>query len=254
MPYMNQESVLSIDNLHSEAAKLGVSLTDGQAKQLATYMQMLIEYNQHTNLVGNAAPECLLYEHILDSLALLPIINRLPAKKNAPPASLIDIGSGAGFPGLVLAIGKADLKVTALDATNKKVVFLQSVVQALDLSKRVKIINARAEDIAHNKAFRSSFDYATCRAMGALPVVCELTLPFLKPGGYALLQRGSKQIEAEKDLAQKAVAQLGATLTESILLDRSVLAKDHYVLVFKQEKQAPAKYPRQWKDLKAKPI
>jgi len=252
--HMNHESILSIDNFKSEAARLEIRLTNDQAKQLSTYAQILIEYNKHTNLVGNAAPECLLFDHILDSLALLPILNGLQAKKSALPASLIDIGSGAGFPGLVLAIAKGDLKVTAVDATNKKVVFLQSVVEALDLSKHVRIINARAEDIANSKAFRSSFDYATCRALGALPVVCELTLPFLKPGGCALLQRGSKQIEAEKSMAQKAVAQLGATLVESILLDRQVLAKDHYVLIFKQDKQAPPKYPRQWKDIKAKPI
>jgi len=251
---MNSEFLLSIDTLKNESAKLAVSLTDEQAKQLATYMQLLIEYNQHTNLVGNAAPECLLYEHILDSLALLPVINRLSVKKTAAPASLIDIGSGAGFPGLVLAIAKVDLNVAAVDATSKKVVFLQNVVQALDLNKRVRIINARSEEIAHNQAFRTSFDYATCRAMGALPVVCELTLPFLKPGGYALLQRGSKQIEAEKSLAQKEIAKLGATLIESILLDRNILAKDHYVLIFKQDKQAPSKYPRPWKDIKAKPI
>ncbi len=250
---MSHESIFAIDSLKSEAAKLEISIADDQAKQLATYTQMLIEYNEHTNLVGNAAPECLLYEHILDSLALLPIIKRLHANQSRA-ASLIDIGTGAGFPGLVLAIANVDLKVTAIDATSKKIIFLQSVVETLNLNKQVMIIQARAEDIAHSKAFRSSFDYATCRALGALPAVCELTLPFLKSGGYALLQRGSKQIEAEKALAQKGIAQLGAALVESMLLDRDVLGKDHYVLVFKQDKPVPSRYPRPWNEIKAKPI
>ena len=96
---MSDESILSVNNIKTEALRLDIALTDEQAQQLSVYAQMLITYNQHTNLVGNADPQCLLYDHILDSLALLPIINRLQTKKIA---SLIDIGSGAGFPGTAL--------------------------------------------------------------------------------------------------------------------------------------------------------
>lgn len=255
---MNTESALPIKMLKSEAARLKVDLTDEQAKQLDIYGQMLIEYNKHTNLVGNAEPQCLLYEHVLDSLALVPIIDRLESTtaksqtttKQAQPMRLIDIGTGAGFPGLVLALAKVDLNLVAVDATSKKTIFLQRVVQALGLNERVEVIQARAEELAHNSTYRASFHYATCRALGALPIVCELTLPFLEQGGYALLQRGNKQIETEKDSAKKLAAKLGATFVESILLDSAVLHKDHYVLVLRQQKQAPSKFPRSWKEIK----
>jgi len=239
-----------IEKLISESSRLSVSITADQAQRLSTFSQMLAEYNQHTNLVGSADAQRLLYDHVLDSLALLPIFERLHTKNN----NLIDIGTGAGFPGLPLAIANPDLKITLVDATNKKIVFLESIVQALNLSERVSVINARAEELAHSKIYRASFDYATGRAFGALPLVCELTLPFLRSGGHALLQRGSNQIENEKTMADKIAAKLGATFTESILLDRDVLNKDHYVLIFKQKKATQPNYPRLWKDIKASPI
>jgi len=246
---MINEPVLAIENLKSEASKLKIELTDEQAQQLSVYAQLIIDYNQHTNLVGNASPDCLLRDHILDSLALLPFIERLSPKKKTDSLRLIDLGSGAGFPGLVLAIAKTSLKITTVDATKKKVVFMERVIKALNLDKQTTIINGRAEELAHHKHFRASFDYATCRALGALPVVCELALPFLKPGGYALAQRGNKQIELEKISAASLASKFNASLVDTVLLDSSVLNKEHYVLLLKQNKPVSSRYPRSWKEI-----
>ncbi len=255
---MNSEFVLSSDLLISQAAKLEVSLTATQARQIIEYIQMLIEYDKHTNLVGNSDPECLFREHILDSLALLPIMDKLGAKHKEPKAfaadNLIDIGSGAGFPGLVLVLGKSNLCLTIVEATGKKVQFLKAVAQALDVEQRVEIINARAEDLARSADYRGSFNYATCRAMGNLGLVCEISLPFLTPGGYAILQRGAKNLETEQHLAKEQLGKLGGSLVESILLDRQLLGKEHYVLLVKQNMACPNKFPRVWKDIKAKPL
>jgi 16S rRNA (guanine527-N7)-methyltransferase len=255
---MSGNSLFSINILTVEAAKLGVSLTDTQAQQLSDYVHMLIEYDKHTNLVGNPDPNCLLYEHILDSLSLLPVMNHLEASQGKGGRyrsyNLIDIGPGAGFPGLVLAIARTDVRLLAVEATGKKVVFLKSVIEALNLSQRVEIIQERAEQLAHNDNHRASFNYVTCRALGALPVVCEITLPFLKPGGYALLQRGAKQFETEQNIAKSIAFKLGAKLSETVRLDSQILGKDHYLLILKQEKPTLAKFPRSWSDIKTKPL
>ena len=255
---MNSESIFSIDSLISEAAKLKITLTATQARQIIEYVRMLIEYDKQVNLVGNPDPDCLFRDHILDSLTLLPIIERISAIDQEPEHiatdNLIDIGSGAGFPGLVLVLGNATLELTIVEATGKKALFLETVVQALDLSERVEIVNARAEELAHSKDYRASFTYATCRALGSLPIVCELSMPFLKPGGHALLQRGAKNLKTDQHLAKSGIAKLGASLVESILLDRDVLGKEHYVLLFKQDDHCPKKYPRLWQDIKGKPL
>jgi 16S rRNA (guanine527-N7)-methyltransferase len=242
------------EKLLNQASKLDIVLTANQVEQMYRYSQILSQYNQHTNLVANADMDCLLSDHILDSLTLLPIIDKLLGTKQSQQPSLIDIGSGAGFPGLVLAIAKTNLKTTLVEATTKKAVFLQNVVQSLDLNKRVKIFNARAEELAHNKSLRAHFDYATGRAVGALSIVCELTLPFLKSGGHALLQRGNKEIELEKAQAPKIAAQFAANFTEAFSPDRDLLCKDVYVLVFKQNQPAPDKFPRLWKEIKSRSI
>jgi 16S rRNA (guanine527-N7)-methyltransferase len=229
--------------------------------QLFAYCQALQRYNEHTNLVANYESSVLLKEHLLDSLNLLPWTKRrlLPvsqnvakdetesgAEGNVNPAnkSLIDIGSGAGFPGLVLAIAAPWLRVTLVDSIGKKCRFLESTCAELGLNKQVRVVCERAETIGHDKKFREKFDYATARAVGALPMVAELCLPLLKTGGLLLAQRSKKQALLEAGEAEAYASRLGGNLQETVHFDPDLLGREFSLLVLMKVKTTPRMYPR----------
>jgi 16S rRNA (guanine527-N7)-methyltransferase len=241
--------VISEEELIAQSKNLGVTLTNKQVGQLQTYAQLLQDFNEHTNLVSNAEPSTLLYDHFLDSLSLVPLLPNLPEKK-----SLIDIGTGAGFPGLVLAIACPELLVTLVETTEKKCRFLQEVVDQLKLNDRVVISNSRAEIIAHERKFRARFDYATCRAVGGAAMVCELTLPFLKKKGTALMQRSNRQWLEESKKIKTALAKLGAQIKQTIEVDQSILKREHCVVVLEKISFTDLKCPRPWTKIKTEPL
>lgn len=236
-------------------------LADEALSALHAYCQALQIYNEHTNLVSNSQLPVLLKEHVLDSLNLLPWMQRklipvtaetaesaadaAPAKAAAPAEKrLIDIGSGAGFPGLVLAIAAPSLHVTLVDSIGKKCRFLESVCEELNLTKRVRVVCERAEIIGHDKRFRERFDYATARAVGALPIVAELGLPLLKTGGLLLAQRSKKQAVLETPEAEAYASKLGGTLQETIHFDPDMLGREFSLLVLMKIKSTPKLCPR----------
>jgi 16S rRNA (guanine527-N7)-methyltransferase len=232
------------------AERLSVALTNKQTGQIELFCKELQDYNTHTNLVSDGSPETVLSEHVLDSLSLVPLIKNSLKDKGR----LIDIGTGAGFPGLMLAIAIPELDVVLVDSVGKKLNFITSVLGKLELSHSVQIYNGRAEELSHQGQYRAQFDIATCRAVGAgIGLVCEMVCPFLKTGGHAFLQKSLSQCNALSPAASQNADKLGAKLIDTVDLS-SQLGKPHGVLVMKQMQPCAAKYPRPWNQIKTKPL
>jgi len=221
--------------LRSAAALQGISLTERQLEQFDVYAEMLVERNKSINLTAITAPEEIVYKHFADSLSLLS------AHAPAEGASLIDVGSGAGFPGLPLAIARPDLRVLLLDSLQKRVNFLADVAAALGLDN-LSAVHERAEIAAHQPGLRGQFDYTVARAVAPLPVLCELCLPFVREGGFFLPQKGGSTAD-ELEKAAAAIETLGGQIagTRPVALP---MAGQHTITIIKKIRQTPPEYPR----------
>lgn len=229
-----------LDSFLLKTSKLGLVLDSDFNEKIEQYCRLLREYNSHTNLVGKDDLMTLLNEHVLDSLTLIPLINELAIKH----PKLIDIGSGAGFPGMILPLVNSSLQVSLVESVAKKCRFLELTIPALDLQDRISIHCDRAESVAREPNMRNSFHFATARAVSSLPVVTELCLPFLKKGGWFLAQRSDKQIESELPDSLKFITQLGGKVVRQHKIDCSVTGRNLQILVIEKEKDTPALYPR----------
>jgi 16S rRNA (guanine527-N7)-methyltransferase len=170
-----------------------------------TLSHLLIEENKHTNLTRITEPNQIRIRHFLDSLAVLPVLDKLAGNKSS--LRIADVGSGAGFPVLPLAIVRPEWKFTSIEATGKKVNFQKKVVSELGL-KNVTVINVRAEELAHTKQFREKFDASLARAVADLGILAEVSLPLVKVGGLMLAFKGP-DIEQELAGAEKMIGILG---------------------------------------------
>jgi len=241
----------AIKQLVEKAASIDVEISATEAVKLTQFVSDLIAYNAHTNLVGSAEPGEIVINHVLDSLSLLPIIkNRL---KKQSPLRLIDIGTGAGFPGIVLALMLEQVVLTLVDATQKKTRFVKQEVKTLRLSN-VEVITARAEDLAHQSSQRDKYDFATGRALGCADMLMELALPFLALGGLLLVQKSQAQKEAELRNIRACTWTLGAKLEHCIDLDEGIFAKARVIIVVSKNSPTDSTYPRQWSKIKAQPL
>ena len=196
-----------------------------------TYRELLKDWNTRINLTAITEDEEIRLKHFQDSLSILPYIKR---------GTLVDVGTGAGFPGLPIAIERPDVQVTLVDSLDKRVKFLQCVVDTLELSN-VTCVHARAEDFGRNPAYREKFDYATARAVASMPVLLEYCLPLLKNGGQFIAMKGANASEEKFDRALNA---LGGKLVKSdtFLLEESDLQR--CIFVVEKFRQIPSKYPR----------
>ena len=183
------------------AASCGIEVTGAQAEQFQAYMELLIEWNEKMNLTAITEPRAVAVKHFLDSILLLPYLDR--------GDTLIDVGTGAGFPGVPLKIMRPRLDLTLLDSLNKRLNFLKEVMDRLGLDAAV--IHARAEEGGRQKALRAQFAHATARAVAPLNLLCEYCLPFLQMGGTFLAMKGPEP-EEEVGAAQRAIALLGCEL------------------------------------------
>lgn len=215
-----------------------------------SYLEALYEYNQKVNLVSNADPEVVVKRHVLDCLALVEVIDSVenPEAASGKPKRLIDIGSGAGLPGLVVAIAVRDLKVALLDSVGKKTKFLQEVVDALALSDRVSVITGRAEEWART-GNRATYDLATSRAVGHLGIIIELALPFLKVGGRILCQKSRSQVKDEIAAIRDCLKPIGAKKPEIIVPKIQVGEIEHVIVSIEKQKETPDDFPRPWADI-----
>ena len=219
-------------------AGLAAVLDGRAAEQLARYQALLWEWNGRMNLTADASPEATLDRHFMDSLAPLALAGLFPTG-----ARLIDVGTGAGFPGLPLAIARPDLDVLLLDSLHKRIGFLDAVVAELGLTN-VRTRHTRAEDGARDPSLRERFDVATARAVAGAPVLMELLLPFVRVGGRAVCYKGPA---AEEEIAagNRAAQVLGGG--PLCVLDSPVPGQPdwkHCVLVSDKRSPTPARYPR----------
>ena len=227
--------------LREYAAPYGVTLDDTACDRFDRYAQLLVEWNEKMNLTAITRPEDIVLKHFADSLTALPL---LPEKQGI---RLIDVGTGAGFPGIPLAIARPDVKLTLLDSLNKRLIFLQEVCRALDIPAQT--VHARAEEGGRRPQLREQFDVATARAVAALPVLAEYCLPFVKTGGQFIAMKGPES-DAECRAAARAVTVLGGEppRTHALLLPREpkdgVEQSERRVFVISKVKHTPAQYPR----------
>lgn len=225
-----------VDELKAVAKEYGLELTTAQMTQFNTYYDLLIEWNQKINLTAITEPKDVAIKHMIDSLSCF--------KPNLfeENCSLIDVGTGAGFPGLPLKIFFPSLKLTLLDSLNKRVKFLQLVVDTLGL-KDVNVIHARSEEAAKNKKYREQFDFATARAVARLPILCEYCLPFVKLNGMFIALKG-RQYEEEIAEAGKAIKVLGGKLVKTMPVKLPEIDDKRAVIYVQKVKATPKTYPR----------
>ena len=224
------------DLMLSGAAQLGISLTQSQLGQFELYQQLLNEWNQRINLTSICEIEQIQKRHFLDSLTCILVTGDLSGK------SLVDVGFGAGFPGLPLKICFPSLRLTLIESIQKKTSFLQMVVQELGL-RNVTILSARAEDLGHSAEYREMYDWAVARAVAPLRILVEYLFPFTRIDGHILAQKGKNAAE-ELAQAKNALSQLGGGQAE--LLPVELFGEDHRAFLVKVQKVAitPEQYPR----------
>ena len=223
--------------LYCGAQQFHLSLTQTQLSAFAQYSQELIAWNQRGNLTRIVEPEEIAVKHFLDSLSVCQVLSDLP-----PDFSLIDVGSGAGFPGLPLKIARPDIRLTLLESTGKKTAFLQHLVDTLNLTN-VTVLTARAEEAGQQPAYREQYDVAVARAVAALPTLAEYTLPLVKVGGLVIAQKGQEPT-AEIEAAGKALAILGGQLKEILSVTVPGLDATRHLVVINKVNPTPQPYPR----------
>lgn len=213
----------------------GVFLSEKQMNQFLSFYELLVEWNKVMNLTGITEFQDVVQKHFLDSLSLAKACE-------LSNQSLIDVGTGAGFPGIPLKIAFPELEITLLDSLSKRVNFLDMVIDKLDLDK-IEAIHGRAEDFAQKDFYREKFDLCVSRAVSNMTTLSEYCLPFVKVGGDFISYKSEKLTEELKD-AEHAIFLLGGTVKKQVEL--TLPASDIYrnLLVIHKEKSTPGKYPR----------
>jgi 16S rRNA (guanine527-N7)-methyltransferase len=230
-----------VSGLAEASGRLGVSLDAEALTRFARYRNLLLERSSQFNLTAIREPEEIERRLFLDAIAMVPELDRLTgsgSQRTSRSLRLIDVGTGAGFPGLALKIVRPNLEVTLVDATAKKVMFLNEVIAALELDL-VRAVQGRAEELGRHSAYRARFDLATARAVATLPVLLEYVIPFLTIGGTALLPKGL-EIAEELRLGRRAAAILGAEIVSAVALPFGTTR----LVVARKVSPTAAAYPR----------
>lgn len=213
---------------------INVQLPESKIRDFYTYMEMLIEWNKKINLTAIVEGDEVVDKHFVDSLTISQYIE--------DNTNIIDVGTGAGFPGIPLKIVRDSLKIDLLDSLNKRVNFLNEVISKLQLEK-ITAIHSRAEDEASKKEKRESYDIAVSRAVANLPVLLEYLLPFVKLGGKCICMKGIN-IEEEINNSKKALEELGGEIEEIKKLQLPNTDATRNIIIVRKIANTPKKYPR----------
>jgi len=230
--------------LLSNAKKVNISLTDNQIKMFFDYMNLLIEWNEKMNLTAITEPKEIIVKHFIDSLLIANYID--------DNSKIIDVGTGAGFPGIPLKIFKDDINLTLLDSLNKRTIFLNEVVNKLGL-KNVEIVHGRAEDFAQDNKYREKYDYAVSRAVAPLNILLEYLVPYTKVSGKVIAMKGSNADEEVKN-AENALKILNSSIVNNIKIELPDNCGERYILEVKKEKNTSKTYPRKAGTPKKSPL
>ncbi len=224
----------NIEKILPTCEEFDLRLDKTAIKRLNTYGNLLIEWNEKMNLTAITEPEEILYKHFLDCLLFFKNVD---VKQGA---KIIDVGTGAGFPGLVLKIARPDIELTLMDGLNKRLTFLNAVLEELNLE--AKTVHMRAEDGGKNKDYREKYDIACARAVANLPVLCEYCIPFVKVGGQFAAMKGASAKEelATSTNAYKILGCENPTIICESLRENEARA----FIIAKKKSQTPPKYPR----------
>lgn len=225
----------------------GIVLSQQQGKMLNTYYELLVSENEKMNLTSITEYEDVIWKHFLDSSFLM--LDDIWKKSNS--ARVLDVGTGAGFPGMVLAILNPDKKFVLLDSLNKRIDFLQKVIEELSL-KNVETFHGRAETFGRKEEFRNQFDFVVSRAVAELPVLMEYCIPFVKKEGYFISYKGKRQ-EEEIEKASHAFTELGAVFRYCKKY-RLREEEERYLLFIQNNELTKDKYPRKDGKPKKKPL
>lgn len=232
------------------AGKLGIELNARQVKQFELYYQELIEWNKKINLTAITDYYSVQVKHFLDSLTITLALSAKELEKS--DFNIIDIGTGAGFPGVPLKILLPQPRLILIEPTIKKTAFLHHIIRKLDL-QNVEVLNSRAEEAAHLPLYREQFALALSRAVALLPALVELTLPFCQVGGRFIAQKKGN-VDQEVDRAEKAIATLGGKLDQIKKMELDAFDDARYLVIIDKIYRTPNKYPRRPGVPKRRPI
>ncbi len=236
--------MLNKELLYNTIQKFGVSIDGNAFERLDKYAEMLVETNKSFNLTAITEPDDVTVKHFADCLALFGNVN-IPEN-----ARIIDVGTGAGFPGLVLLLTRPNIKMTFLDSTKKKLGFIQNVLNETGIS--AEVVHARAEEAGQNPQYRENFDFATARAVANLTNLSEYCLPFVKVGGEFVSMKAAASDE-EIASAKKAIGILGGNIENDIIFDLTD-GVPRRIVEIKKLSQTPTKYPRPSAKIAKNPI
>lgn len=241
------------DYIVSLAEKLNIPLDKRQACQFLAYYNLLVEWNEKINLTAITEFEDVCLKHFVDSLSIINMFSSFEdMKEYFKDKTLIDVGTGAGFPGICLKIILPDLKITLMDSLDKRIKFLNEVINTLDL-KDIVTVHGRVEDCAKLKEYREQFDFATARAVASLPVLSEYCLPFVKVGG-SFIPYKSEKIDEEISLSGNALKLLGGKIVSRVSFALPDSDLQRTILRIKKDSSTPGVYPRKAGTPSKKPL
>lgn len=222
------------EKLIDNGKKINININDEQAQKYYNYMNLLIEWNEKINLTAITNPDEIIIKHFIDSIT----IDKYIEKNNR----IIDVGTGAGFPGIPLSILRDDLDITLMDSLNKRIKFLDEV-RELNHLNNISTIHGRAEELGKNKSFREKYDIATSRAVAPLNVLLEYMLPFVKVGGYCICMKGSN-VEDEIANSKTALSKLKGKIEKIETFKLPDTEYGRNIIIIKKIENTPSKYPR----------
>jgi len=223
-----------VEELINKSQKIGINISEEEANKFYNYMNLLLEWNEKINLTAITAPNEVILKHFVDSIT----INKYIEDKN----TIMDIGTGAGFPGIPLKIINKDKKFILVDSLNKRINFLNEVSEKLNL-ENIECIHSRAEELAVNINYREKSDIVTSRAVARLATLLEYMFPFVKVGGKCICMKGAN-IKEELEEAKKAIEVLGGEIEEVEKFYLPDTDMERNIVVIKKVKNTPNKYPR----------